>query len=50
MGNQTLGRGKVNFSLFKPGTQTPAGFRYIGNTPSLQPDDRQSEAGALFQR
>lgn len=35
MGNQTLGRGKVYFSLFKTGTYTPAGFRYIGNTPEF---------------
>ncbi|WP_242137019.1 hypothetical protein [Sphingomonas sp. TREG-RG-20F-R18-01] len=34
-GNQTLGRGRVNFSLFKPGTYVPAGFRYTGNTPSF---------------
>jgi hypothetical protein len=34
-GNQTLGRGEIHFSLFKPGTFTPAGFRYIGNTPSF---------------
>lgn len=35
MGNQTLGRGKVYFSLFKSGTYTPAGWRYIGNTPEM---------------
>lgn len=35
MSNQTLGRGKVFFSLFRTGTQTPAGFRYLGNTPSF---------------
>jgi hypothetical protein len=35
LGNQTLGRGKIYFSLFKDGTQTPEGFRYIGNTPSF---------------
>lgn len=34
-GNQTLGRGELHFSLFKPGTYIPAGFRYIGNTPSF---------------
>lgn len=34
-GNQTLGRGKLYFSRFKTGTQTPAGFRYVGNTPSF---------------
>lgn len=33
--NYTLGRGKVKFSLFKPNTQTPAGFLYIGNTPQF---------------
>jgi hypothetical protein len=35
MGNQTLGRGKLHFSLFKAGTQEPAGFRYLGNSPSF---------------
>lgn len=30
--NQTLGRGEVHFSLFKPGTKIPAGFRYFGDT------------------
>lgn len=34
-GNQTLGRGKLYFSLFKTGTYTPEGYRYIGNTPSF---------------
>lgn len=34
-GNQTLGRGKLYFSLFKTGTYTPAGYRYVGNTPSF---------------
>lgn len=33
--NYTLGRGKVYFSRFKPGTQIPEGFRYIGNTPEF---------------
>ncbi len=33
--NYTLGRGKIMFSRFKTGTQTPAGFRYIGNTPEF---------------
>jgi len=35
MGNQTLGRGEIHFSLFKTGTQTPSGFRYLGNTPEF---------------
>jgi hypothetical protein len=35
MGNQTLGRGKLYFSLFKTGTYTPAGFRWLGNTPEF---------------
>lgn len=30
-----LGRGKVHFARFKPGTQVPDGFRYIGNTPEF---------------
>lgn len=33
--NYTLGRGRVHFSRFKPGTQEPEGFRYIGNTPEF---------------
>lgn len=35
MGNQTLGRGELHFSLFKPGTFDAAGFRYLGNTPDF---------------
>lgn len=34
-GNQTLGRGEVHFSRFITGTQTPEGFRYLGNTPEF---------------
>lgn len=33
--NQTLGRGEVHFALFKPGTKTPDGYRYLGNTPEF---------------
>lgn len=33
--NYTLGRGKVYFSRFLTGTQTPEGYRYIGNTPEF---------------
>lgn len=33
--NYTLGRGKISFSRFKPGTQIPEGFLYIGNTPEF---------------
>lgn len=33
--NQTLGRGEVHFALFKPGTLTPDGYRYLGNTPEF---------------
>lgn len=33
--NYSLGRGKLYFSRFIPGTQNPAGFDYIGNTPEL---------------
>jgi len=33
--NYTLGRGRVYLSRFIPSTQTPAGFRYIGNTPEF---------------
>lgn len=35
LGNQTLGRGKIYFSLLKEGTYTPAGYRYVGNTPDF---------------
>lgn len=33
--NYTLGRGKVHFARFAPGTTDPDGFRYIGNTPEV---------------
>lgn len=33
--NYTLGRGKVFFSRFRPNTQQPEGFFYIGNTPEF---------------
>jgi hypothetical protein len=33
--NYTLGRGRVYFSRFKPGTSIFEGFRYIGNTPEF---------------
>lgn len=33
--NYTLGRGKMYFGQFKPGTQTPRGERYLGNSPDL---------------
>lgn len=33
--NYTLGRGKGYFGQFKPGTQTPRGERYFGNTPEF---------------
>lgn len=33
--NQTLGRGEVHFAKFKPGTQIPDGYRYLGNTPEF---------------
>ncbi|MEG3175869.1 hypothetical protein U1872_06475 [Sphingomonas sp. RB3P16] len=35
IGNQTLGRGKVELSRFKTGTFIPEGFRYTGNTPDF---------------
>lgn len=35
LGNQTLGRGKVYVSTFLPGTHTPAGWRYVGNTTAF---------------
>lgn len=33
--NYTLGRGKVYFSRYLDGTETPEGFRYLGNTPEF---------------
>lgn len=33
--NYTLGRGEIYFARFAPGTQTPVGERYIGNTPEF---------------
>ncbi|HYD04658.1 MAG TPA: hypothetical protein VEC60_02990, partial [Reyranella sp.] len=33
--NYVLGKGEVYFAQFKPGTQTPGGERYIGDTPEL---------------
>lgn len=33
--NYTLGRGEVHFATFIKGTRTPAGFRYLGNSPTL---------------
>lgn len=35
LGNQTLGRGEIHVALFKTGTHTPDGWRYVGNTPSF---------------
>ena len=43
LGNQTLGRGKIYLSKFLPGTHTPAGFRYVGNTPSFSLNVNQSK-------
>lgn len=43
LGNQTLGRGKIYISQFLSGTHTPAGFRYIGNTPSFNLTVNQSK-------
>lgn len=33
--NYTLGRGEIFFDRFAPGTKTPTGERYLGNTPEL---------------
>ncbi len=33
--NYTLGRGKLFFARFKPGTTTPGGERYLGNSPDV---------------
>lgn len=34
--NLTLGRGRVFFAKFAPGTRTPTAERYFGNTPDLK--------------
>lgn len=33
--NYTVPKGELHFSLFKPGTETPAGFRFLGNAPEF---------------
>lgn len=33
--NYTLGRGELHFAQFRPGTRTPGGERYFGNTPEF---------------
>ena len=33
--NYTVSKGELHFSLFKPGTETPAGFRFLGNAPEF---------------
>ena len=33
--NRVLGRGELYFAPFLPGTQTPTGERYLGNTPAF---------------
>lgn len=33
--NYTLGRGEIYFAKFAPGTRTPMGERYLGNTPEF---------------
>lgn len=33
--NYTLGRGRLNFGQYKPGTQIPRGERYMGNSPEI---------------
>lgn len=33
--NYTYGRGEVSLARFQTGTKSPAGFRYIGNTPAF---------------
>lgn len=33
--NYTLGRGKLYFAMFNPGTMTPGGRLYFGNTPEF---------------
>lgn len=50
--NYTVGRGRLFFDLFLPGTNKPTGERYFGNTPSFGPsnetemlDHYSSEAG-----
>lgn len=33
--NYTLGRGELHFAMFRAGTTTPGGERYLGNSPEL---------------
>ena len=33
--NYTLGRGRLYFARFAPGTQDPTGYQYFGNTPEV---------------
>ena len=35
LNNYTVGKGRVLLSAFKPGTQDPVGYRFIGNAPDL---------------
>ncbi len=33
--NYTVSKGELHFSLFKAGTETPSGFRFLGNAPEF---------------
>ena len=35
MANYTVSKGELHFSTFRPGTQIPAGFRFLGNAPEF---------------
>lgn len=37
-----VGKGKVYFDIFAPGTKTPQGERYLGNTPELSTSSDES--------
>ncbi len=41
--NYALGRGKLFFAMFAPGTQTPGGQRYFGNTPEFSTTSESEE-------
>lgn len=46
--NYTLGRGKLYFGQFRPGTQTPRGERYLGNSPELSFNATQEELAHYY--
>lgn len=35
MANYVVSKGELHFSLFRPGTEVPSGFRFLGNAPEF---------------